>query len=90
MGSSLYEFCSTECPFLVIAILNVVDGVMRLCLVAPNAKKKTDEKSGFAYAKQLLSDLDILTALGQLVVLLSYNNESKFLAWHYEYGCCNK
>lgn len=59
MGSFLYEFCSTECPFLVIAVLTAADGAMRLCLVAPSSKKNMDKESGLRYAKQLLSDPDI-------------------------------
>lgn len=72
MGSFLYEFCATECPFLVIALLNIVDGVMRLFLVAPIERNRSDDKSGFRYAKQLLSDPDILAALGQSKAISLY------------------
>ena len=63
LGSILYQFCGKESPFLIIAALNVADGVMRMLILSPTAKQTTNV--GLAYAKSLLTDRQILIGLGK-------------------------
>ena len=56
MGSLLYQFCSTECPFLVISGFNVIDASLRLTMLSSNTKTHPSQTSGMENAKSLLTD----------------------------------
>lgn len=66
LGSILYQLCAPQCPFLVITGLNVIDGVLRICLLPRHNKTEgSDENSGFDGAKSLLMDPLIFAGLGK-------------------------
>ena len=72
LGSILYQFCGKESPFLIIAGLNVADGVMRMLILSPTARQTAGV--GLSYAKSLLADKQILIGLGKIFFCLNFNN----------------
>ena len=70
MGSALYQFVGMESPFLIIAGLNVIDGILRLVFLAPttkseNEKNKSTTENVAKSMKSLLGDYLILAGLGK-------------------------
>ena len=70
MGSALYQFVGMESPFLIIAGLNVIDGILRLVFLAPttkseNEKNKSTTENVAKSMKSLLGDHLILVGLGK-------------------------
>ena len=70
MGSALYQFVGMESPFLIIAGLNVIDGILRLVFLAPttkseNEKNKSTTENVAKSMKSLLGDHLILAGLGK-------------------------
>ena len=70
MGSALYQFVGMESPFLIIAGLNVFDGILRLVFLAPttkseNEKNRSTTENVAKSMKSLLGDHLILVGLGK-------------------------
>ena len=63
VGSLLYQFCSTECPFLFISGFNVIDACLLLTMLSSNTKTHPSITSGLENAKSLLKDPLIVITL---------------------------
>ena len=70
MGSALYQFVGMESPFLIIAGLNVIDGILRLVFLAQTTKSESEKHKSTTEnvaqsMKSLLGDHLILAGLGK-------------------------
>ena len=65
LGSILFQFCGIQCPFYVIAALNIVDAILRLLIVNSDHQKPSSE-AGLKYALRVIRDRDIVIALRKI------------------------
>ena len=67
MGSSLYQFVGLQCPFLVIALINLLAAILLFCL--PQEQSEAPPGVRIKHILHLLKDRDIITGLGTLATL---------------------
>lgn len=62
MGSTLYQFVGFQCPFLLLALLNII--AMVLMIAVPQATSKAPPTANVKQMLSLLTDRDIAAGLG--------------------------